>query len=73
MHHKRHLILISLLTCGALVWPVDRATAQVRSIFGPRVPDTADNTITADIMPLTSVAPGDISLNIDGAGLVYIY
>jgi hypothetical protein len=146
MHHKRRLILIGLLAFVALVWPGDRATAQVRSIFRPRVPDTSTvrtvgqvdpaepieivinnvltgplgigfagganvevapgesaklvfttvpvnlfvyplgqeasvrsqididgNTITADIMPLTSVAPGDISLNIDGAGLVYIY
>ncbi len=35
--------------------------------------DITDNTITADLVPLTSVAPGDIALNIDGAGMVYLY
>ncbi len=33
----------------------------------------ADNTITVEVVPITSVAPGDASLNVDGAGTVYIY
>lgn len=32
-----------------------------------------DNTITAEVITITSVAPGDASLNVDGAGTVYIY
>ena len=32
-----------------------------------------DNTITAEVRSITSVAPGDASLNVDGAGTVYIY
>ncbi|PSN15530.1 hypothetical protein C7293_06755 [filamentous cyanobacterium CCT1] len=32
-----------------------------------------DNTISAEVQSITSVAPGDASLNVDGAGTVYIY
>lgn len=31
------------------------------------------NTISAEVRSITSVAPGDASLNVDGAGSVYIY
>lgn len=32
-----------------------------------------ENTINVEVISVTSVAPGDVSLNVDGVGTVYVY
>lgn len=146
MRSTLRFALLGVISCGAMLWHADLATAQVRVIIRPIVPaattvrivgevdptepidivitnvlavplgigfagganvevapdETAkltfttvpvnlfvyplasgmsirsrvtieDNTISASVLPLTSVAPGDVTLNVDGSGTVYVY